>query len=237
MKIKAFLAAALMAVVAAGSVQAQGLGDLLKGGGSTIGNIVEGIFTKSDLTLEDIVGEYQATGPAVAFKGDNFLKKAGGIAGAAALETKIAPYYKQYGLTGMKLEVTPESDFTMTVKGVKLMGKVEQGKEKGTFTFNILMANKVKLGRFTAYVEKSGSNINLMFDANKLKELVSTVTRFTGSKMAGAFGAVLDSYDGACIGFKMTQTEESKAKATEGSNVQSGLNSILNRLKSSGKEN
>ena len=80
------------------TVHAQGLGDLLKGlggSGSTIGNLVEGVFTKTNLTLADLVGDYTSEGPAVAFKSDNLLKQAGGIAGAAALETKLKPYYEQ----------------------------------------------------------------------------------------------------------------------------------------------
>lgn len=83
-------------LIIAFSASAQSIGDLLKGLGqgssdigSTIGNALQGIFTKTDLTIEDIVGEYVSTGPAVAFKSDNFLQKAGGIAGAAALETKL----------------------------------------------------------------------------------------------------------------------------------------------------
>ena len=49
------------------TVHAQGLGDLLKGlggSGSTIGNLVEGVFTKTNLTLADLVGDYTSEGPA-----------------------------------------------------------------------------------------------------------------------------------------------------------------------------
>ena len=94
------------------TAQAPSLGDLLKGlgggseqsgTGSTIGNILSGIFSKSDLTVEDLAGEYESDGPAITFKSDNFLQKAGGIAGAAALESKLQPYYQKYGITGRKI--------------------------------------------------------------------------------------------------------------------------------------
>ena len=43
--------------------------------------MLEGIFTKTNLEIADLVGEYESAGPAVSFKSDNFLQKAGGIAG------------------------------------------------------------------------------------------------------------------------------------------------------------
>ncbi|MDE6753497.1 MAG: DUF4923 family protein, partial [Muribaculaceae bacterium] len=207
MKIKTIFLALLIFV--GFNANAQSITDILRGLGgnssssnstvSTVGNLLEGIFTRTDLTLNDIVGEYQSAGPAVTFKSDNFLQKAGGIAGAAALETKLQPYYEQYGLTGMPLVIDKDANFTLTVKGIKLSGTVTQGKEKGTFEFNIMVAKALKLGKFTAYVQKSGRNIDLMFDATKLKQLISTVAKFTGGKLVGTLGTLLDSYEGACI--------------------------------------
>lgn len=209
-KLKVSLVA--LALMAGATANAQGLSDILKGLGgaggdvsSTIGNLIEGVFSKSDITLEDLVGDYVSTGPAVTFKSDNFLQKAGGVAGAAALETKLQPYYEQYGLTGMTLVVNDDASFIMTVKGIKLSGTVTRNDGDGTFTFN-LMAMGMKVGQFTAYVEKTGKNLNLMFDATKLKEIISTVGKFSGMTIAKTLGTILDSYDGACVGFKMENT-------------------------------
>lgn len=225
------------------AAQAQGLGDLLKGLGGggdvsgTIGNLIEGVFTKSDLSLEDLVGEYISTGPAVTFKSDNFLQKAGGIAGAAALETKLQPYYEQYGLTGMTLTVDSDANYSMTVKGIKLNGTITRNDGDGTFTFN-LMAMGMKIGQFTAYVEKSGKNLNLMFDATKLKEIISMVGKFSGMSIASTLGSILDSYDGACVGFKMQSQGAAAApgngsdttESTSGSQVESGVNALKDLL-------
>ncbi|MDE6400315.1 MAG: DUF4923 family protein [Muribaculaceae bacterium] len=222
-----------LAILCISNVNAQGLGDLLKGlgGGSsdigtTIGNLVEGVFTKTDLTLADLTGEYESQGPAVAFKSDDLLKKAGGIAGAAALETKLKPYYEQYGLTGMKLSVDSAANFTMTVKGVRLSGDITKNGDDGTFTFNIKAAG-MKIGQFTAYVQKSGSNLDLMFDATKLKQLISTVSGLAGGTMTKALSSILDSYDGACIGFEMKGTVAESAGSSSGSAIES-LRNILN---------
>lgn len=230
-----FIAVALLWGAAA---NAQGLGDLLKGLGgsdSTLGNLVEGIFTKTDISLADIVGDYTSQGPAVAFKSDNLLEQAGGLAGAAALESKLKPYYEQYGLTGMTLSVDSTANFTMTVKKVKLTGDIARNDADGTFTFNIKAMGK-KIGQFTAYVQKSGSDIDLMFDASKLKQLISTVGSLTGGKMTQTLSSVLDSYDGACIGFDMKCTQsQTQTQAQKDDSESNPVGTLLNRLSSKRK--
>jgi len=235
MKIKALLMA--VALLCGVTADAQSLGDLLKGLGkggsdigSTIGNALQGIFTKIDLTLEDLVGEYKSTGPAVVFKSDNFLQKAGGIAGAAALETKLQPYFEQYGMIGMPLVIGKDANFSLTVKRIKLTGVVTRNDADGTFTFSVMVAGKMKIGRFTAYIQKSGKDIDLMFDATKLKELISTVGKFTGSKLTTTAAKLLDSYEGACIGFKMSYT----GSADGGSGAEDAVNSKGSDSTSSG---
>lgn len=219
MKIKTIILAVTLMLGSA--AQAQSLGDLLGGlgkgsdssTGSTLQNIVEGIFTKSDLEVKDLAGTYTSTAPAVAFKSDNFLQKAGGIAASAALESKLAPYFKQYGLTGGSLAIDEEGAFKMTVKRIPISGTITPGSEKGTFTFQIKAAS-VKIGQFTAYVEKSGKNLDLMFDAKKLKDLISTIGGMTGSKLTSTVSKLLDSYDGCYIGFKMEYTGEAPASSS-----------------------
>ena len=237
---------ALLAIVSIQPLSAQGLSDLLKGlgGGNTsdlVGNLLEGVFTKTNLTVEDLVGEYKSQGPAVTFKSENFLQKAGGIAGAAAIESKLNPYYEKYGLNGMTLTVDENANFKMKVKGVTLSGTITKNEAEGTFNFNFKVVG-VNLGKFEAYIEKSGSNLNLMFDANKLKSLISTITKLTGNSMMSTVGSILDSYDGACIGFKMvatsapagssTNTEDANNTTNTTNSTNSTISNGLNTLKS-----
>lgn len=236
---------ALALLLSANAANAQNIGNLLKNIGSgasdigsTIGNVIEGVFTKSDLEVADLVGEYVSEGPAVTFKSDNFLKKAGGVAGAAAIETKLNPYYKQYGLNGMPLTIDSVGNFSLTVMRIKLSGAIEKGEEKGSFRFNLMIGGKMRLGSFTAYVEKSGKNLNLMFDATKLKELISTVASFSGGTMVKAMASILDGYDGMCVGFKMKYTGEAgnagkagkDGKEGNADNISTGVNALRNLL-------
>ena len=232
---KTFMAAAMI-VASALSMQAQGLGNILSGlgnnssgSGNVLTNIIEGVFTKSDLTLADLVGEYQAQGPAVTFKSENLLQKAGGLAGAAAIESKLNPYYDQYGLNNMTLTVDSAANFTMKIKSLSLKGTVSKNDSEGTFDFNFTVMG-IKLGKFTAYIEKSGNNLNLMFDASKLKDIISAVAKFTGNSMASALATILDSYDGACVGWKMVSTSQNSGSSA-GAAISNGLDTLKDILK------
>ena len=223
---------------------AQGIGDILGGLGGNSGSsksgvgdilsgVIEGVFTKTNLTLADLVGEYQAQGPAVTFKSDNFLQKAGGIAGAATIESKLKPYYEQYGLNNMTLIVDQDANFTMKVKSLSLKGTISPQDSEGAFTFNFSVLG-INLGGFKAYIEKSGRNLNLMFDATKLKSFISTVAKLTGNSMASALSSILDSYDGACIGWKMVST--SQPENNSGSASSSGLGTLKDILTGGGNK-
>lgn len=237
-----------VALFCGATANAQGLGDLLNslGGnsgsdlGSTVGNVLSGIFTKTDLTVQDIAGSYVSDGPAISFKSDNFLQKAGGLAGAAALETKLKPYYEKYGLIGMPLTIDNDGNFTLSVKAVKLSGTVEAKDNKGVFVFNIKVAGKMKIGQFTAYIQKSGKNIDLMFDAKKLKNLISSIAKLSGQSLVSSMGKLLDSYDGANIGFSMkysgaadggNSTVTTSSTEEEGSVTDKAVDAGVNALK------
>lgn len=178
------------------------LKDILGGAGGALGNIVEGVFTKTDLTVEDIAGEWTSTGSAVSFQSDNLLKKAGGSAAAGAVESKLDEYYKKFGLTGAVLEVENDGTFTLTIKRLPIKGTLEV-KSKGVFKFNFNAGGIVKLGSMDAYVEKTPTGINVMFDADKIKKIMTLAASISGNKMVSAADQLLKGYDGICIGFKM----------------------------------
>lgn len=244
MKKKRIIAMAALALLVCGAcgVKASGSGQSIKdifsgiGSGaskttSTIGNIIEGVFTKTDLTTEDIAGQWTAKGSAVTFKSDNFLKKAGGIAAAAAVETELDPYFKQYGLTGAVLTMEKDGAFTLAIRKMTLSGTATR-KSEGVFTFKFQAFGIASLGSMDAYVEKSGSSLNVMFDADKLKKIVSLAATLSGNKMASTASKLLEQYDGICVGFKMTKTGNAKGSGTSTSTESdSSTGSAMDALK------
>lgn len=198
----------ILTILGLNTSKAQSLGDIFGGGlGDTIGNVLEGVFSSSDITIADMEGEWTSTGPAVCFQGEGFLKKAGGVAAAAAIETKLQPYYDQYGLNDAKLTIDKNGNFTLVCKMIRMNGTITQaaGAQSGVFEFNFT-ALGMKLASVTTYVQKTSRSMDVMFDATKLKKLLSAVAQFTGIKTVQALTQILDSYDGLCAGFHFNGT-------------------------------
>lgn len=241
MKIKKLIfLAAFLTIFGINSSKAQGLGDILGGGlGNTLGNIIEGVFSSSNITIADMEGEWTSTGPAVCFQGEGFLKKAGGIAAAAAVETKLAPYYEQYGLNNATLTVNADGTFTLACKMIKLNGTITQtaGAEPGVFEFNFT-ALGIKLATVTTYVEKTSRSMDVMFDATKLKKLLTAVSQFSGIKVVQALSSILDSYDGLCVGFHFSGGKAQNDNSSNGFSLGSILNGLgTNKTNTTNKTN
>lgn len=212
---KKMILTAAIAVMSFGfQAKAFDLSGLLGNAGTAVGSVVEGLFTQSDITVEQMAGTWTATGSAVCFQSDNFLQKAGGSAAAGTIESKLDPYYKQYGLTGSVLTVQPDGTFTLKVKSFSLKGTIAK-RSDGNFDFTFTPFGSFKLGTVKAYVEKPLNGLNVMFDASKLKSLISGVASLTGNSLAKTAGSLLDSYDGLCVGFAFSGT---------GSNTSNGSN-------------
>lgn len=157
------------------------------------------------IDYKDLVGTWKYADPAVAFKSDNVLKNAGGIAASTAVENKIRPYYEKAGINGLTIIFENDSSFVMQVKKTKLKGSVNRsGDENFTFKFNAF--GKTKIGQMEAFVNKETSNkITLTFDASKLITLVDKISQFSGNSSLKTISSILNNYDGMTIGFKLSR--------------------------------
>lgn len=225
--------ATAIAVAAIGfQAKAFDLSSILGNAGTAVGGIVEGLLTQSDIRVEQMAGTWTATGSAVCFQSENFLQKAGGSAAASTIESKLDPYYKQYGLTGSVMTIESDGSFTLKVKGISLKGQIEKSSD-GNFNFTFTPLGSFKLGTIKAYVEKPLNGLNVMFDASKLKTLISGVAKLTGNSLAKTAGSLLDSYDGLCVGFAFSgngsSTNTGSPSSTPGSS--DSKDAITNALK------
>ncbi len=214
------LIAALAVAAPSMTASAQSLTDFL-------GNMLEGVFTKSELTVYDVCGQWTSTGSAVSFQSDNFLQKAGGLAAASMIENKINPYFEKLGLNNAVLTIEADSMFTLKAKKFTLNGSLSSNGD-GTFMFNFKAIKMIPLGSIKAYVQKSGNNMDVMFDATKLKTLVTGIAKISGVKIANTAASLLDSYDGLCVGFKMNKTGDVKMpESVNNGSSGSGLGGLL----------
>lgn len=168
-----------------------------------IGGLIGGLLSTDKVTPEQMVGTWNYESPAVCFKSENLLQKAGGSAVAGTIEGKLAPYYKALGLNKLSLTVNNDKSFTMASGAMKMSGTIEADGE-GDVYFKFAALGKISLGRMKAYVVKSaGNKMSLMFDVSKLVNILKGVGSVTGSSGIKTITTLLDSYDGICAGFKL----------------------------------
>lgn len=182
------------------------LGDIL--GSGTVGSLVSNILGNDKISPADIVGTWNYSAPAVSFKSDNLLKKAGGAAAAATVESKLAPYYKTAGFDKMVLTVEADSTFTMKLAHGTLSGTLSKSNKDGFMTFHF-QAMKINIGTMDAAVSKAGSTLTITFDISKLMKLVNTVSKISGNSTISGLNKLLQSYDGMQAGFRLLKGKDS----------------------------
>ena len=177
-----------------------------KGGGLI--DAISGLFG-GKVAIDDMKGTWSYSAPAVTFKSDNLLKKAGGAAASAVVENKLKPVYKTTGFDHMVFTVNADSTFSMKVKLLTLKGNITTDVPKGStanFMFKFKVAGKMSIGKMEAYVTKSGNKLTLTFDVTKLMTLLTKAGSLTGSSSLKTLSTLLNSYDGMCAGFDLNKS-------------------------------
>lgn len=178
-----------------------------KGGslGDILGGVVGGLLSTDKVDVKNMVGTWTYSSPAVCFKSDNFLQKAGGSAVAGTIESKLAPYYKTAGLNKMVLTINEDKSFTMQSGKITARGTIETDGQ-GDVYFNFKALGKIPAGKMKAYVTMTaGKQMSLMFDVTKLVKIVEMVGNVSGSTAVKGVSDLLKSYDGVCAGFKLNK--------------------------------
>ncbi len=185
------------------------LGGLKKGGsssgsglGDALGGIVGGLLSNDKISPESLVGTWNYVAPAVCFKSENFLQKAGGAAVAGTIEGKLEPYYNRFGLNNLVMTVDKDMNFTMQAGKIKAGGTVTIDNTDVYFNFSAL--GKISLGKIKTYVTMTGGKqMSVMFDVTKLITIAKAIGSVSGSSAISTMTSLLESYDGICAGFKL----------------------------------
>lgn len=176
-------------------------------GGSALdalSGIVTNLTSTSNFSVDDIIGTWNYSAPAVSFKSDDALKKIGGAGASAAVESKLKPYYSKAGLETLVLTVEEDHSFTMKMKFGTLKGTIEKD-EDNNLVFSFSAFGKVGLGKVNAQAVKSGSTLTLTFDASKLIALLEKVSSVAKIDSLSTISSLLSSYDGIYMGFKLNK--------------------------------
>lgn len=168
--------------------------------GESGNSITDGLSKLLDAIVPkvEIPGTWNYVGVAVEFVSDNMLTNAGGALAASTVEDKLAPMLTKLGIKPGAFSFTFNEDGTVTT----LVGKkTVSGKwtyDDKTEVVTITLGPKEYKTRMTI----SGDNINILFEANKILDLVKSISSKSSNSTIMAIGAVANTYDGMNIGFE-----------------------------------
>lgn len=228
-----FLSACVIASSTFASASAFDIKDLLNQAGQALENgsvtdIIEGVLSTSNLEVKDLAGVWTSTGSAVAFQSEDLLSQAGGVAMASTLESKINPYFTKYGIVGSVITIQTDGSFSMSLKKTTLKGKIVKG-ENNKFILSFEAFGRNNLGNVNLYIQKTSTSMDLMFDASKLKTILSSIASLSKKGLGNSLNTFLNSYNGICIGFKMSKT----GKVEGESESSTSISDLFNKDKSS----
>lgn len=148
----------------------------------------------------DMTGTWTYSGSAIEFESDNLLQKAGGAAAAAVAEKKLDEQLAKVGIKDGQVSFTfnTDSTFTSTV-----------GKRTMTGTYSYDATDKVvhlryfKLLNMNAKVNCTSTNMDLLFNSDKLLKLIAFISSKSSSTTLKTISSLADSYDGMMLGFAL----------------------------------
>ena len=177
--------------------QAQSLSDIF-------GKLENAISTATGKNTAGMEGTWSYSGPAIEFKSDDLLSKAGGAVAATATEKKLNEQLVKYGIEPGELSFTFNADSTFNAKlGSKTLS--------GTYSYdssskkaNLKVA---KLLRLNAQVNCTSTNLDLLFDADKLFQLITYLSSKSSNSTLNTLSTLAQNYDGMMLGLSMSKAE------------------------------
>lgn len=165
---------------------------------------VVGAVTSTDkFEIKDLEGTWEYKSPAVTFKSDDALTKAGGVAASAAAESKLAPYYNRLGLNTVVITFDAEGNFTVKAKKFSLSGTAVKDSDSGLLTLKFQAAGKLNLGHVSAIASKDATGVlTLTLDATRVISIVDKVASIANNSTLKTMSQLLDKYDGIYAGAK-----------------------------------
>lgn len=167
-------------------------------------NIEKAVNAISGKTSVDMTGSWSYTGAAIEFKSDNLLQKAGGAVAATAAEKKLDEQLAKVGIKAGQMSFTFAADSTFNVNIGKKNLKGTYSYDSSTQKVNLKF---VKLIAMNAKVSTTASNMDLLFDSDKLLQLLTFLSSKSSNATLKGIGSLADKYDGMMTGFSMTRKE------------------------------
>ena len=185
------------------TASAQSLTDLLKKvtDNETVKTVVENV-TGTTLKV-DVTGTWTYSGTAVKFKSDDLLKSTAASLAAGQVEDKLDSYVSKVGIKAGTFSFTFKEDktFTATVKGKNFNGTYTLSEDYKTLSLQF--GKTIGLKPFNAAISATSSQLDLLFDADRLLELLGKLTSSSSNSTLKTIGSIANQYDGMQLGLEL----------------------------------
>jgi len=181
--------------------------DILSNGGTT-DDLLSGITSifsdKKVATIDNLVGEWTYTEPAVVFMSENLLKKAGGKLASSAIEKTIETQLSKVGITkgAMKMTFTRNGRFTQTIGGRRL---------RGTFTIKgkeVVLKYAGEIKQLVGTTQVDGNDLLIVMDASKMLTYLKAIGSISGNASLKTATSLLGSMDGMLCGLRLNRASK-----------------------------
>ena len=185
------------------TASAQSLTDLLKKvtDNDVVKNVVENV-TGTSLPV-DVKGTWTYSGTAVKFESDDILKSTAASLAASQVEDKLDQYVAKVGIKAGTFSFTFKEDntFTATVLGKSFNGTYTLSDNYKTMSLQF--GKTFGLKPFTAAISATSSQLDLLFQADKLLELLGKLTSSSSNSTLKTVGTLVNQYDGIKLGLEL----------------------------------
>lgn len=185
------------------TASAQSLTDILKKvtGNETVKNVVESV-TGTTLPV-DVKGTWTYSGTAVKLESEDLLKSTAASLAASQIEEKLDQYVAKVGIKAGTFSFTFKEDntFTATVKSKSFNGTYTLSEDYKTISLQF--GKTIGLKPFTAAVSATSSQLDLLFQADKLLELLGKLTSSSSNSTLKTVGTLVNQYDGMKLGLEL----------------------------------
>ena len=181
--------------------------DILSNGGTT-DDLLSGITSifsdKKVATIDDLVGEWTYTEPAVVFMSENLLKKAGGKLASSAIEKTIETQLSKVGITkgAMKMTFARNGRCTQTIAGRRL---------RGTFTIKgkeVVLKYAGEIKQLVGTTQVDGNDLLIVMDASKMLTYLKAIGSISGNASLKTATSLLGSMDGMLCGLRLNRASK-----------------------------
>lgn len=196
---------AALLFVGVAQVYGQSFKDLLNKGKDVVGSVVEQL----DVIPKNIEGNWEFSGSAVKFTGDNVLMNAASELAAGKVEDQLNEYLQKVGIRQGLFSYVFNADgtFTTTFSKMNFSGQYTFSQEEGTIELDYGKNEKLKGVSLKTDVSVSLNSMQLLFNADKLLDFISKITSTVGDSKIGALASLIDQYDGLKIGFELSRVK------------------------------